>query len=515
MSSLEKSKNSARETVLIVDDDEENAHCFSAMIETAGYAAIVTTRGSESIDIIKREKVDLVIMDVVMPGIDGVTLAGRIKAMAGAADFLPVVLVTAYANEETKIAGLSCADAYIAKPVSNTELLAIVRSLLKIRRLTLELAVSENKYRRLYENFPQLCLSVKPDGAMVNGNRLFCETFQLSSSAVAGTSITSLLRPEDHPLVLRFLGSVVSTDPVPQQSVFEFKTAPAAGFRKFSVRAAVVDGKDDGGEIALALEDVTQKIDLEDERKVARKQLYRSAHLASIGTLASGLAHEINNPLTAILGFSSALLKRGNDHEAIDRQELASYLKIIHDETIRCRDIVDHLHRFAQESGEARISSVSIFECIVNALRLVNMRAMRSDITILNEIREDFRVQADANKLEQVFINVLTNCIDFCGPGTTVAIAKAVEKRPSKHAVVTVRDNGPGMTAEVLAKAFDPFFTTKEVGKGIGMGLAISHRILEELNGRIDLASEAGKGTTVRIEIPYHPEVVSIRTTHE
>jgi signal transduction histidine kinase len=109
---------------------------------------------------------------------------------------------------------------------------------------------------------------------------------------------------------------------------------------------------------------------------------------------------------------------------------------------------------------------------------------------------------ADAHKLEQVFINVLTNCIDFCGPGSTVTIARDTSRRDGKYAVVTVRDNGAGMAPEVLAKAFDPFFTTKEVGKGIGMGLSICHKIMEEMNGRIDLVSEVKKGTTVFLEIP-------------
>ena len=359
-----------------------------------------------------------------------------------------------------------------------------------------------DNYRRRFESVPHLCVSVKPDGTIISCNRLFSDFWNRSDKKAEGTNISSYLRPEDKALFVRFLSSVTQTDPVPQQNIFEWTLPGAGGSLKISVKAAVVDDAGGSKEIVLAMEDVTRKLDCEEERKMARKQLYRSAHLASIGTLASGLAHEINNPLTALLGFSSALLKRINNNEEIDRSELGSYLQIIYNETIRCRDIVDHLHRFALESGEAKISRVSLFESIANALRLVNIRAIRSEITILNEIQENFWVRADTNKLEQVFVNLLTNCIDFCSPGTTVTISKVLEKKASKYAVVTVRDNGPGMTAEALSKAFDPFFTTKEVGKGIGMGLAICHKIMEELDGRIDLVSEAGKGTTVRLEIP-------------
>lgn len=363
--------------------------------------------------------------------------------------------------------------------------------------------------RRMYEIFPYPFVSVKPDGTITSCNKFFSEFCHTPKDAIEGTSITSYLCHDDWSLFQRFLRSVVQAAPVSKQNDFEFTITGSDKRLKTRVRAAVVKAGNKEEEIILTVEEVTPKLDLEEEKKAARKQLYRSAHLASIGTLASGVAHEINNPLTAILGFSSAMLARLNTNEVIDKNDLVSYLQIIRDEAIRCRDIIDYLHRFARESGELRIGRVSLLASIVNALRFVNVRAMRSDITIVNEIREDSWVQADAGRLDQVFINLLTNSIDFCGSGSTVTIALAAGKIKSKYAVVTVRDNGPGMTAEVLASIFDPFFTTKEVGKGIGMGLAVCHKMMEELNGRIDIASEAGKGTTVRLEIPCDTETVN------
>ena len=250
----------------------------------------------------------------------------------------------------------------------------------------------------------------------------------------------------------------------------------------------------------------------------AQKQLYRAAHLASVGTLASGVAHEINNQLTAILGFSSALLARVNNHEEIDRNELGSYLQIIHNESLRCRDIVESFRRFAREGGDVRIGRYSLLESIVNARRLVNVRAVRSEVSIVNDVREDILVQTDAGKLGQVFVNLLIGCIDFCGPGTTITISAAAGKKTSEasgtseYAEVIVRDNGPGMTAEALAEVYSLFFTARETGV---MGLAFCRRGMEELGGRIDCASEAGRGTTVRLEIPCDPGRPSGRTHEE
>ena len=360
------------------------------------------------------------------------------------------------------------------------------------------MSFSEKRNAAMYERFPYPCIIVTPDGIITDCNRLFRDIGHATKAAIEGTNVTVYCRPDDHGLFLKFLGSVEPAGCVVQQNIFEW-IVPGSGERmKMSVRAAAIESNG----ILLALEDVTRMLDYEEERKMARRQLYRSAHLASIGTLASGLAHEINNPLTALLGFSSALLKRINENEDIDKNELGSYLKVIYDETIRCRDIVDHLHRFARENGEVNISRVSLSEIAANAQRLVNVRAIRSEITIVNELGKNSWVMADANRLEQVFVNLLANSIDFCGRGAAVTISETGGKKIPPHTVVTVRDNGPGMTPEVLARAFDPFFTTKEVGKGMGMGLSICHKIMEELNGRIDCKSEPGKGCTVRLEIP-------------
>lgn len=498
-------KQEIPEVILVVDDNGDNALCFAAILENAGYATLVANNGAEAVSIAASGKADLVLMDIIMDQMDGVTAAGRIKGDVCPGDFLPVALMTAFHDEKTKIQGLEFADAYIAKPVSNAELVAVVRSLLKIRRLTRELAKTRDTYKRFYENIPNMYVTVRPDGTIVTANRFFLDVFHKAKAIVEGENIRSYLLSDDGTAFTLFLDSVINTDPTPQQGIFSF-TAPKDGVTrpkfKINVRAAALTDGHAGKLIALLMEDVTEKLDIEEERKTARKQLYRSAHFASIGTLASGVAHEMNNPLTAILGFSSALLSRASNNEDIEKSELTSYLQIINNEAIRCRDIVEHLHKFARDSGEVNITRISLVDCVTSALRLITMKATRSEITIINEIHDDIVILADSNKLEQVFINLLTNSIDFCKPGNSVTISRSRERKTSKFEKIVFNDNGPGMTPDVLAKAFDPFFTTKEVGKGIGMGLAVCYKIMDELNGRIDIASEVEKGTAVSVEVP-------------
>jgi signal transduction histidine kinase len=250
--------------------------------------------------------------------------------------------------------------------------------------------------------------------------------------------------------------------------------------------------------IMVAMQDITQNVTLENEQKLARKQMYRSARLASIGTFASGVAHELNNPLTAILGFSSALLERIKRSEPIDHQDLEQYLTIINHETVRCSDIVENLSRFARE-GDVQIREFALFECVDGAVRLINSLAAKKRVKVSTAIATTVLVKADPQKLQQAIIHILTNSLDFCEKGNDIAIEAFIDTRFIK---LSITDNGPGIGSEDLAKVFDPFFTTKQVGKGLGLGLAMCHVIMEECNGGIDIISEKGKGTTVFLDIP-------------
>ncbi len=213
------------------------------------------------------------------------------------------------------------------------------------------------------------------------------------------------------------------------------------------------------------------------------------------------MAHELNNPLAAILGFSDALVQRFSSDEAGNPEEMKQYLEIVCNEAIRCRDIVDNLSRFARES-ECRIRPVCLKQCLESAVRLISSRANKRGISIVDFIEPELVVRADPQKLGQVFLNLLTNAVDFSSDGIRVHLTARKLSDRQGRVLVRVDDNGRGMTPEVQQRAFDPFFTTKEVGQGLGLGLAICHRLMEECEGSIDLVSTLDKGTTVFLELP-------------
>jgi len=234
----------------------------------------------------------------------------------------------------------------------------------------------------------------------------------------------------------------------------------------------------------------------------AQRQIYQSDKLASLGRLAAGIAHEINNPLTGVLTYSSFLLKRAEkDSEAHDD------LETIVRETKRCREIVKSLLDFSRRVP-AKLSNIDVIQVIDRALKIVhnqlsfhNIHVSRHDQDALPSIR------ADENQLLQVFINLLVNAADAVGEGGgEITLSTRPARNDERQWIeIEVSDTGPGIPPEDLGKIFDPFYTTKE-DRGTGLGLSVAWGILERHRGTISVDSDVGKGTTFTIRLPVNDE---------
>jgi two-component system NtrC family sensor kinase len=254
------------------------------------------------------------------------------------------------------------------------------------------------------------------------------------------------------------------------------------------------------------LKDVTAQKRLE-------HQLIRSDKLASLGTLVAGIAHEINNPLGIIAGYSEALLDRAKE-ETLTRvgefEDFPEYLKTIHNEIFRCKTILKSLLEFARPSG-GTFREIDINELIKEVLLLLQHRTARLKHTIALTLNRDLpKIYADAGSLRQLVMNLLLNAISFTPEAGSIFITTEPDdgsQEPGCNACasrirLSVRDTGAGVPADQIDKIFDPFFTTKPVGEGTGLGLTICHRIVEEHGGTIDVESEVGKGTAFIITLP-------------
>ena len=487
-------------TILVVDDEIRVAELVAEYIKDCGYNVITCFNGTEALKIIEQHAVDLVVLDVVMPDIDGFVVAKKMKAFFGKDNFVPIIMLTALTGAEDRITGLENADDFISKPFAHKELLARINSLLRIRGLQNELLLSKKQYQFLYDNAPYMYVSIDDNKNITDCNALFCTNNGVLKGQVLGMSIVPFFKPEDHSVFDSFIAALHAKTKIVESPVLTMAplNGPAEGLY-VALTAVQMEGSAAHHDVVLVMQDISQNVKLEQEQRNARIQMYRSARLASVGTLASGVAHELNNPLTAILGFSNALIGRVSENTEVNKEELSQYLSIINSETLRCRDIIENLSKFARER-EVNIRDFALRECVDGALKLITPKAVKKNIIITSTIPASLIARADPYKLEQVIIHVITNCLDFCTKGHVVSISVNCD---AQNIRLIIEDDGPGIPADVVTKVFDPFFTTKEVGLGAGLGLAISHHIMEECNGTIDIASEVGKGATVTLEIPH------------
>lgn len=239
------------------------------------------------------------------------------------------------------------------------------------------------------------------------------------------------------------------------------------------------------------------------ERELVRlgRHLALSEKLASIGTLAAGVSHEINNPIGVIANKVEVLRCRVQDGDA--PAKLLGELDVIEKHARRIGQITAGLLAFSRETPFER-KPLDVRALLREAADLVRVpfRAAAVELVATEPAVDNGAVEGSSNHLLQVLINILLNAKDASPPGSQVELA--AESRPDAVAIV-IRDYGSGIAPEHLAKVFDPFFTTKDVDKGTGLGLAISHGIVERHRGRIEVESEVGHGTTFRIVLPRRP----------
>lgn len=241
-----------------------------------------------------------------------------------------------------------------------------------------------------------------------------------------------------------------------------------------------------------------------------QRKLIQNEKLASIGTLITGLAHEINNPLASVAGCAEGLIERlkalrGHNHfDIAGLNVFPEYLKIICDETYRCKTIISNLLNFSRQS-EPKLDRIDVNKLIQETLSLIQYQHQSKFSSIrLDLSKEPCAVAGDAQQLKQVFMNLFINALHAIEGGGEIVIST---QRRQTSVQVMVKDSGAGISLEHLDKIFDPFFTTKPTGKGTGLGLAICYGIIEVHNGRIEATSEgAGKGATFTVTLPLAVE---------
>lgn len=284
------------------------------------------------------------------------------------------------------------------------------------------------------------------------------------------------------------------------------RSAEAVGRGDFT-RRVPVRTKDEFGELAGVFNQMTKNLeqsrsDLQqtvETLKNTQQQLIQSEKLSAVGEFVAGVAHELNNPLAAVMGFSEILKNTDGD------QQNRRHLDMIYKSAQRCQKIVQSLLSFARRQTPER-KPVSVNKLIDDVLEIVAYQLRTSNIEVIPQLDSHPPVVlADAHQLQQVLINIINNARQAIEARQPEGWIKITTTATGSTLRISIQDNGPGISEANLKKIFDPFFTTKEVGKGTGLGLSLCYGIIHEHGGLIKATSRLGEGTIFTIELPAMP----------
>jgi PAS domain S-box-containing protein len=387
---------------------------------------------------------------------------------------------------------LSSEDLEILRTVSGYVAVAIENSLLyqeQAERAT-ELEMLKEFNESIVESINVGLLAVDGAGRVTGCNSSLEEMMGMARDEALGRSVEELFAEDFAETVAQVLGSA-GWQPSELRHIYKLHTATRNG-RPLILNIAIAPlRRAESGEhtgALVVLEDVTGRVRLEE-------QLQQREKLSSIGLLAAGVAHEINTPLTGVSSYTQMLLGMFADHDPKHK-----LLEKIHRQTERATGIVNNLLNFSRTGSVAEFGEVDLNHVLDDTLQLLEPQLRQSQVEIAREYEDDLpRVFGNSGKLQQVFTNLLLNARDALPAGGRISLRTAGD---GDHVTVHVADTGHGIAPENVARIYDPFFTTKGVGRGTGLGLAVSYGIVQEHSGHISVESAPARGTTFRITLP-------------
>ena len=540
-------------TILVVDDSRINLKGVSRMLE--GHFNVLTAEsGPVALGIAAAHpRPDLILLDVMMPEMDGYEIIQRLRANPVTRD-IPVIFVTARVNDEDEQHGLSLGAAdYITKPLRAAILLARVRSHLKLKHAqdelrtqneTLESRVMERTETlgAILDSADQLIAMITPDGALMAINRIGAEFFGSTPARLSGQNLFDLLPPEfgirlaDQIAEVLASGRSSEIDAANRGRIFHVTVYPVPG----NPPRVVVYANDVTDKVAAEIElrrereqlakSLAHQRELNRKLEDAQNQLLQSEKMASLGQLAAGVAHELNNPIgfvrsnvTTLEGYLAGIFEilKAYDEKAVaslpeqDAAELASLKKqkdfdFVHEDIFqllseskdgltRVQDIVQNLKDFSRVGG-AGWGWADLHACIDSTLNIIWNEIKYKCTVVKNYDPALPQVYCIASQLNQVFMNLLVNAAHAIPEKGEIVIT--TEHDANGTVRIHVSDDGVGIPEENFAHLFEPFFTTKPIGKGTGLGLSIAYGIIGKHHGSIDVASTVGKGTTFTVTLP-------------
>lgn len=481
--------------ILVVEDEAIIAYDLERTLQRLGYdVPEVVAEGEAAIEAAARHAPSLVLMDIKLRGaLDGVDAARAIRERLE----MPVVFLTSHSDVATlSRAAAAQPQGYVMKPFVERDLHVAIE--VAIRKHEVERAL---RHRERWFSTTLRCVG---DGVIATDENLVVSYLNRAAEALTGcASDDAVGRPVQDVLRLqdRHGGELLSpaVRALETRSVVTLDDAVTmvsrdAGRRLIDDSAApIIDERGRLLGVVVVFRDVT-------ERKGMETQLARTERLVALGTLAAGICHEINNPLTHVIESIEWGMRLAGDEGA--SAAVTGALAEARESAVRIGKIVKGVREFTQPGPESR-RRVSLRDVLGAAVKLTAVELRARARLALSE-RPSPEVHADPDRLTQVFVNLLLNAAQAIPQGEQGAhvIAVELDEAPDGRARVVVRDDGQGIDPAALPRIFDPFFTTKAPGAGMGMGLSISASIVRGYGGEISAVSDVGRGTAFTVLLP-------------
>ncbi|AUT01497.1 hybrid sensor histidine kinase/response regulator [Nostoc sp. CENA543] len=513
--------------ILIVDDTPINLEMLFDVLANAGYTVLVAEDGESALARAEYAPPDLILLDILMPGIDGFETCHRLKSNELTKD-IPVIFMTALSETGEKVKGLSLgAVDYITKPLQHEEVLARVNIHLKLRNLTKQLQAQnqrlaeEIKERIQAENKLReqaALLDIITDAVLViDLNQHICfwnqgaeNLYGWQAQEVIGKSVSQLICTQANFPQLQHIIDSLDTDDSWQGELHQVTRQGG----KIIVASRWNVMRDQNGKpqsILTVNTDITEKKQLE-------SQFLRAQRLESIGTLAGGIAHDLNNILTPILTAAQLLQIKLPDVD--DRSQ--RMFQTIESNAKRGAALVKQVLQFTRGvEGKRTIVQINyLFSEIKQIVQETFPKSIKFSTKIQPEL---WTVIGDATNLHQVLMNLVVNARDAMPKGGNLSLCAEnlfidehyarmnLDANIGSYIVISITDTGTGIESEILDRIFEPFFTTKDVGKGTGLGLSTVQGIIKSHHGFIKVNSELGKGTQFQIFLPAVEAAVTAR----
>ncbi|TDI11662.1 MAG: hybrid sensor histidine kinase/response regulator, partial [Acidobacteria bacterium] len=493
---------------LVVDNNEFYRRVLTDLLVEEGYDVVQAADGLAALEEAKSRRPDLVLLDLVMPKVDGTQVCRFFKSDARFRD-IPVVVLSGILVEDMDSVSNIGADAYVAKMPLDRLLPKLTNVIRRLEEGCGEIPVEgfEDLFRRevvaeLLEEkrFREQIIASLEEGAaeldssqrILSVNPAFARLADVDELTVLGQGFTDVvgLSPEE------WEGILAGKDaPRRRRDIFPL------GDRRVHIKVSRVQRNTEAIGYLVLLEDITDLVKVQEEKEALQRELSRTEKLSALGRMVAGIAHELNNPLTGVLGFTQILMRTNPQDEATRRN-----LEKVFREATRCKSILENLQSFSNRSMPER-KREDLCDILDGVLAQLSDEFERMDVEVLCETDPDIPAipvdRLDFKKVvEQLISNACRSMEAQSGPRRLRVRLTCLEDRVH----LEVQDTGIGIPPEDLERIFDPFYSTADVGQGMGLGLSMVYGIVRDHQGRILVSSRPDEGSTFTVDLPMRQE---------